>query len=65
MDVDLINTVTDFAPHGMFSGIVFTTLDSKYDIRILLSDMLPKDVVPPKFDHDAVGRLILEMYSKD
>ena len=65
MDVDLINTATDFAPPGMFSGMVFTTLDGKYDIRILLSDMLPKDVVPPKFDHDAVGRLILEMYSKD
>jgi hypothetical protein len=65
MDVDLINTATDFAPQGMFSGIVFTTFDSKYDIRILLSDMLPEDTVPPKFDHNAVGRMILDLYNKD
>lgn len=65
MDVDLINKATDFAPPGMFSGNAFTTNDEKYDIRILLSDMLPKDATPPKFNHDAVGSEILEMYNKD
>lgn len=64
MDVELINIPSSFAPRGLFSGTVFTTLDDQYDIRILLSDMLPENITPPRFDHDAAARMILERYTK-
>jgi hypothetical protein len=64
MDVDLINIPTSFAPRGLFSGMVFTTPDDTYDIRILLSDMLSDNATPPNFDHDAAARMILELYTK-
>lgn len=64
MDVELINIPTGFAPRGLFSGMAFTTPDDKYDIRILLSDMLPSSVTPPSFDHDAAARMMLALYSK-
>ena len=64
MDVDLINIPSSFAPRGLFSGMVFTTPDDKYDIRILLSDLLPENATPPSFDHDAAARMILELYTK-
>lgn len=65
MDVDIMNVPTDFAPPGMFSGMAYTTPDGKYDVRILLSDLLPKDSIHPKFDWDSVGRKILELYNKE
>lgn len=64
MDVDLINTASSFAPRGMFTGMVVTTHDDKYDIRILLSDMLEDDATPPNFDHEGIAKMILELYAR-
>ncbi|MBI3188048.1 MAG: hypothetical protein HYZ31_09340 [Gammaproteobacteria bacterium] len=64
IDKDMYNIQTIYAPPGVFSGIVVTTADNRYDIRVMLSNMLPESMVPPNFDHDLVTRQILTEYEK-
>jgi hypothetical protein len=47
----------------MFSGMIVTTLDGKYDVKIMASNLLPEDIPPPAFDHDSIGKMILEKYA--
>ena len=63
MDVDIINVPTSYTPRGMFSGLCMTTLDEQFDVRIMASNLLPDNVAPPAFEHDKIGKMILEAYA--
>jgi hypothetical protein len=62
IDVDFINIPTSYAPSGLFSGMAATTLDEKFDIRIMVSNLLPGDVQPPEIDFDRIGKMIFDSY---
>jgi hypothetical protein len=62
IDVDFINIPTSYAPRGLFSGMAATTLDDKFDIRIMVSNLLPDDIPPPAFDHDHIAEMTFTSY---
>lgn len=63
LEADDINISTNYAPRGVFSGMIVTTLDNRYDVKIMASNLLPDDIPPPTFDHDSIGKMILEKYA--
>lgn len=63
VDVDFINIPTSYSPVGLFSGMSMTTIEERFDIRIMASNLLPDGVSPPEFYQNKVGRMILERYA--
>jgi hypothetical protein len=50
-------------PGGAYFGLTFTTSDGRYDVRIVVSNLLPASVKhDPEFDIEATARRISELY---
>lgn len=64
VEVDRINVRTTYAPPGMFTGIAFSTLDQRFDVRITRSNLLPDGVAAPPFDAYELGATILGSYRR-
>ena len=51
-------------PGGAAFGLTFTTSDERYDVRIILSNLLPVAVDDPGFDVDSTARRIAAAYDR-
>lgn len=51
-----------FGPGGSTFGLTFTTSDERYDVRLVVSNLLPKGVVDPNIDIEKIGRMISDRY---
>jgi len=54
-----------FGPGGAAFGLTFTTSDGKFDVRIMVSSLLPTTIEDPRFDVDSAARRISELYDRD
>ncbi|MGH8621499.1 MAG: hypothetical protein ACRET3_05105 [Burkholderiales bacterium] len=53
-----------FGPGGAAFGLAFTTSDGRYDLRIVVSNLLPNGVDDPDCDVDATAKRISDLYDK-
>jgi len=51
-------------PGGAAFGLTFTTSDGRYDVRIIVSNLLPAGVDEPDFDIDGTARRISALYDR-
>jgi hypothetical protein len=51
-----------FGPGGASYGLTFTTRDGRYDVRIVVSSLLPEEVVEPRLDLEGLARGIESRY---
>lgn len=51
-----------FGPGGAAYGLTFTTRDGQYDVRIMVSSLLPDSVTEPELDLEALARDIEARY---
>lgn len=49
-------------PGGAAHGLTFTTADGKFDVRIMVSSLLPEGIKDPNVGIDAMARKIAERY---
>lgn len=49
-------------PGGAAYGLTFTTTDGQFDIRIIVSNLMPAGVEEPQFDLDGFARRLSERY---
>jgi hypothetical protein len=53
-----------FGPGGGAFGLTFTTSDGKFDIRIIISNLLPNEVEMPDFDIIETAKRISQLYDR-
>jgi hypothetical protein len=53
-----------FGPGGAAFGLTFTTTDGKFDVRVMLSNLLPRSAEVPAFDVDETARRISLLYDE-
>ncbi len=53
-----------FGPGGAAFGLTFTTSDTTFDVRIMVSNLLPAGIEDPGFDVDGAARRISELYDR-
>lgn len=55
-----------FGPGGAAFGLTFTTSDGRYDVRIVVSNLLPNSIEEdPDCDVDSTAKTISELYDKN
>jgi hypothetical protein len=56
--------VFGLGPDGADWGLTFTTSDGRYDVRIILSSLVPEGVRTPDFDMYATAQRISDLYDR-
>lgn len=52
-------------PGGAAFSLTFTTSDGKFDVRIIISNLLPEGIEDPNFNIEEMARKISELYDKE